>query len=284
MRKESAALVALALCASAAQAQDVPIEPGVAFKLSGVAAAPWAGGTSPPAGIGALRGKPVTFAVGRVSGPHPLGCTQARYGFHVQPPEGLFQGGLPAPAAEAARRMGLGAQTLTMRVDCSSGSFDFHVLSDRKLLLGLDNAVWTLERAAGGPGATPEAVVQRLLVDHFTHEMAFTPETVARKRNLLTASLNNAIAVYFRQVFPEDEPPPINGDPITNTQDYPTSFEIARAVRADRVASVRVVFSAEGMTRPVVFRLRRGEGAGWRVDDLVYEDRSTFRQSLAAKP
>ncbi|MBM3521977.1 MAG: DUF3828 domain-containing protein, partial [Alphaproteobacteria bacterium] len=131
---------------------------------------------------------------------------------------------------------------------------------------------------------SPEAVVQRLLVDHFTHDMAFTPETAARKRRVFTAGLNAAVARYFAQDFAKDEPPPINGDPITNSQDYPTRFAIARAMSAGAKAAVRVAFADEGRTQPIDFRLRRDDGGTWRIDDIVYPDGSTFRQALASRP
>ena len=276
--------LALASAAPDAVAQAVPVEPGIAFKLSSGVPAPWIGKGGSVATPGTLAGKPVTFGFGSVAAPHPIGCDKARYRFAVQPPEGLFQGGLPAPAAEVARQLGLGPQTLTMQVSCSAGVFDFHVVSATRLLFALDNVVWTLDREAGPTVVPPETVVQRVLLDHFTHEMEFTPETAARKRGWFTGGLNAAIARYFAQKFPADEPPPINSDPITNTQDYPTRFEIARARVKDATATVRVLFTAEGMNRPVVFRLRRGDGGAWRVDDLFYERGDTFRKSLAAKP
>jgi acetylornithine deacetylase/succinyl-diaminopimelate desuccinylase-like protein len=286
MRRARAALAgaALAAVAASAVAQDIPIETGTPFKLARAVPAPWV--TAPARAVipGALRGKPITFAQGRVAGPHPLACNQARYVFTIVPPEGLFQGNLPAPQPAAAQRFGLGAQTLTMQLSCSTGVFDFHVASSTRLLLALDNVVWTLDRAAGPAPVPPDTIVQRVLLDHFTHDMAFTPETAARKRAWFTPSLNRAIATYFAQKFPEDEPPPINGDPITNSQDYPTRFEIARAAIKGRAATVRVTFADEGRSRPTDFRLRKSDGGAWRIDDLAYDDGSTFRQSLAARP
>ncbi|MBL8700368.1 MAG: hypothetical protein JNK67_18475 [Alphaproteobacteria bacterium] len=280
MRRAVLGALLVAASAVAASAQDVPIEPGGAWKLVGGVPAPWVtgpGGASVPKG---MVGKTLAFAIGRVAGPHPLGCGGAHYEFAMMPGEGLFQGGLPAPVDASARKAGVATlPALSLQVSCDKGVFDYHLAGPGRLVTALDNVVWTLQATKGAASAAPEAVVARLLVDHFTHDMGFTVESAARKRGWFTAGLNRRIAAYFAAPFPDDEPPPINGDPITNSQDYPTRFTIARAAVRGREATVRVQFSDEGRTRPTDFVLRRGD-AGWRIDDLVYADATRFSASL----
>lgn len=270
----------LTLTTGSALAQDVPLEPGAGWRLVRGVAAPWVASPGDVTVSKALTGKSLAFEIGRVTGPHPLGCAGAGYEFAMMPGEGLFQGGLPTPVEASARRAGISTlPVLTLQVSCEKGLFDYHITGPGRLVTALDNVVWTLEATKATASLTPEAVVARLLVDHFTHDMAFTKASIARKRGWLSAALNRQIAAYFAAPFPEDEPPPINGDPITNSQDYPTRFAIARAAVAGREAKVRVRFTDEGRSRPTEFLLRRGD-VGWRIDDLIYDDGSRFSASL----
>lgn len=270
----------LSITAGSALAQDVPLEPGGGWRLVGGIAAPWVARPGDVPVSKALAGKSLAFEIGRVAGPHPLGCAGAGYAFAMLPGEGLFQGGLPTPIEASARRAGIATlPVLTLQVSCEKGLFDYHLAAPGRLVTALDNVVWTIEASKRTVALAPEAVVVRLLVDHFTHDMAFTKESVARKRGWLTAGLNRKIAAYFAAPFPADEPPPINGDPITNSQDYPTRFAIARAIVNGRDAKVKVQFSDEGRTRPTEFLLRRGE-SGWRIDDLAYDDGTRFSANL----
>ena len=270
----------LSFASGGALAQDVPLEPGGDWRIVSGVAAPWVASPDGVVVSKALAGKTLTFGIGGVTGPHPLGCAGAGYQFVMLPGEGLFQGGLPTPVEASARRAGIATlPALTLQVSCEKGLFDYHLVAPGRLVTALDNVVWTLDASKGAAATTPEAVVARLLADHFTHDMGFTKESAARKRGWFTSGLNRKIAAYFAAPFPEDEPPPIDGDPITNSQEYPTRFAIARAIVNGREAKVRVQFSDEGRTRPTEFLLRRGD-SGWRVDDLVYDDGTRFSANL----
>ena len=137
--------------------------------------------------------------------------------------------------------------------------------------------------AADNAQQTPRATVQRLFADHFMHDMGFTRDTVARKRNWLTPGLNQEIDAYMRRPQPRDEPPVINGDPFTNTQEYPSAFQVGEAVMDAGKANVPVVMTI-GPTRRTVRAQVVRHGSGWLVDDLIYEDGSTFRALLKEQP
>ena len=130
---------------------------------------------------------------------------------------------------------------------------------------------------------TPRATVQQLFADHFMHDMGFTTASVARKRNWLTPGLNQEIGAYFRRPMPKDEPPVIDGDPFTNTQEYPSAFQVGEPVMDAGKANVPVVMTI-GPTRRTVRAQVVRQGSGWLVDDLIYEDGSTFRALLKEQP
>jgi hypothetical protein len=238
--------------------------------------APWA----PPGFVASptLRGQALRFDGNRVAGPAPLGCSNVLSEFVVSPAEGLFEGSLPAPANLSARNLGImSLPILTWRVRCDTGSFDYHLTDNGRAMLGLDNQIWTLTRQQRSE--SPEAAVLDFLRTHMTQEMAFQKASVAQKRAMITDALQREINAYFARPFPKDEPPPINGDPFTNSQEYPTSFVLGKAVIQGASAEVATRFSDGVRTRVVVFRMQRG-GSSWRLDDLKYEDGSTFRQLL----
>ena len=240
--------------------------------------APWAPAkTSLPPDRG-LAGKSLRFTATRVEAPEPLACAAARYEFVLTPAPGLFQGSLPPPAEQAARALGVAhLPLLSLRVSCDGGIFDYHLIASGRALLGLDNVVWTLTRAAAAD--SPEATTVDLLRLHMTGEMAFNPASVARKRAYLTAGLRAAIADYFKRPRPQDEVPPINGDPFTDSQEYPERFVAGRARIDGARASVPIRFGDGSRDWQVEVLLLR-EGSRWRVDDLRYPGGATLRGLL----
>jgi hypothetical protein len=271
----AATALGTALAAAAPAGADTwrPLE---VWRIEGGRVAPWA-----PPGTRvdtAFEGREIRFEAARLSAPAPLACDGARYEWIFVPPEGLFEGNLPAPAAAAAGRLGLGSGRIaTLRVGCANAGFDFHRTSGGRLLLGLDNVVWTLRPA--GTAAAPAEVVQELLIVHFTHDMGFTRESVARKRRFLSTALQARITRYLAAPQPPDEAPAINGDPFTDTQEYPDRFTLGPA-RADARRTVVPVHFGDGRaTRRVDFALVR-DGARWVLDDLVDERGESLRALL----
>lgn len=130
----------------------------------------------------------------------------------------------------------------------------------------------------------PETVAGEMFAVHFMNDMGFTPDSVARKQNRLTPDLYQQINAYFARPKSPDEVPPINGDPFTNTQEYPSAFAVSEGTQQDTTTTrVPVVMTIGPDRRTVQVQLVRQNGA-WLVDDLIYEDGSTFRESLKEEP
>jgi hypothetical protein len=243
--------------------------------------APWA----PDAPFDAdVIGRQLTFGAHDVLGPGVLACAGATYETTLTTAEGVFQGALPAPAHEHAAALGLiDMPVLGLRVSCDSGVFDFHQVDDDGLLFALDNVVWTLDRSPGARAVdgAPEAQVQALLERHFAGDMGFEADTVARKRDLLDPALGVAIDAWLARPASDDEAPVINGDPFTDSQEYPTRFVVGQASFDDAAAQVPVLFSDGRRERGVTFVLQRANDGLWRVADVRYEDGSTLAGLLA---
>ncbi len=255
--------------------------PDMEWQIGPPVVAPWADAAdvSPATGLVNRR---VRLSTSGIEAPAPLACGHPHYEYVVSPAEGLFQGLLPPPAEQGARRLGIvQLPVLTLRVTCASGVFDYHLVSEMKALLGLDNAIWPLVRR--DDKTTPEHVVVTLFQSHLTHDMAFTAVSVAQKHAFLTDGLRKAITAYFRRPMPQDAVPPIDGDPFTDTQEYPTRFAPGRASIAGRRALMPIRFGEGATSRVLHVQLLRF-GQHWRVDNLRYADGSTLRGRLQPLP
>lgn len=244
--------------------------------------APWCA-TGQGCNLAALKtGAVITLTRERLSGPEPLACEKSTFAIVRQPAEGLFEGGLPAPAIAAAQQVGVSALPAeVLRVTCANAGFDFVVADAQTLLLALDNRIWTLSGAPGALAAdsSPEGCVQRLLEAHFAADMGFSPATVASKRDLLSAALHADITAWFAKPSDPNDVPEINGDPFTDTQEPPRRFAVQGAHGDDDVRLVPVRFADGWQQHELQYRLVREQGR-WRVDDVLGRDGIGLRAIL----
>lgn len=270
----SRALCAAVLSISAvATASPMVVEGGGRWRVTIGTAAPWLPVVE-KADTRVWVGEELSFSARSLRGPGMFTCNNVRYETVSVPADGLFQGKLPAPTGAAAERLGIGKAPLhSVRVNCDSGSFDFHRVDADTLLVAADNVIWTLDRSPGvkAPAASAEGRVQAMLQAHFAGPMEFVPASVEAKRAWLSAGLRARMEAYFAKAVPANEPPLINGDPFTDSQEYPTRFSVGAAVVENDRATVAVRFADAHRERMVRYRLVRAEGV-WRVDDLNYED------------
>ena len=135
-------LLALTLLAAPAAAQG---RFAGSYRVSAWRPAPWLADSArrtvrPNAEV---LGKRVTFSARRVAGPAILSCDTPKYEILDTPYEGLFEGNLPRPAAQA-RALGFAtAPVATLRAGCD---FDFHFRSASSGMFALDNVIYTLAR------------------------------------------------------------------------------------------------------------------------------------------
>jgi hypothetical protein len=264
----------------ATSALAAPIAPTGTWRFTHALPAPWGGAL---AGGADLAGKSLTFGPRAMAGPAPMDCAApARLEPTSSPAEGLFQGGLPLPAKSGAQNLGFKVFPVPgLRVTCDKGLFDFHQADAHTLLLGLDNRVWSLSRTAGtrADAASPAGQVQTLLEQHFGGDMGFQAPTAEAKAPFQSKALNKRVATYLAKPRPQDEVPPINGDPYTDSQEYPTRFAVGAAQVQKNRARVPVQFSDAWRQRTLTFELVREEGA-WRLDDVDYGQGGRFSALL----
>lgn len=116
-------------------------------------------------------------------------------------------------------------------------------------------------------------------MDHFKHGMGFTKASVARKAKWISVDLLNRLNAELDRPKDPNLVPTIDGDPFTNSQDYPRRFVVGKAEIRGDVTRIPVVFIGNGHRRTVAARLRKTT-EGWRLDDMLYEDGRTLRGLL----
>lgn len=260
-----------ALAPLAAQAQVAANE---TLRLATTIASPWGKPLSPAMSAGTT----MNLAPAALDGPAPLKCAGANHTFIRMPAEGLFEGNLPAPAEESAKRLGLPEGVITQRISCSNGSFDVHRAPDGRAWIGLDNAVLQWDR--GSISASPEAIVQMLLIRHMSGNMALSRESVASQREWLSTRIVEQFGGWFTRTAGSNDVPELNGDPYTDSQESPESFELSPASVQGNAAEVTVSFrDAAGARYPVHYLLSRVDGT-WRINDVRYRDGERLSQLL----
>ena len=226
-------------------------------------------------------GTTVTFTPSRVDGPGALRCSGARYTPTSMLAEGLFRSALTAPIADAVT-LGLVAMPVAgTRLSCSTGVFDLHRVDETTALVALNGVIYTLTRAAGAlaPDTAPGAVIERLLEFHFAGSKTFDAAQLASHAAWLTPSLRKVLGDYLAKPSDPSKLPVINGDPFTDSPEFPPRFAVSPgAVRGDDWV-VPVRFSWGRRTRSVEFLMKR-ERTGWLVDDVRYMRRGTLRQRM----
>ena len=92
-----------------------------------------------------LVGKSIVYQPSRIVGPRLLACKGPHYRMLEVGPEYLFQGGLTAPAAQAAALGFRGSRIASLETGCA-GAIDFHFVNETTALFALDNMVYTLRK------------------------------------------------------------------------------------------------------------------------------------------
>jgi len=140
-------------------------------------------------------------------------------------------------------------------------------------------AAASLRLAAGWLPGSPRAAVHDFYTYHFAHDMAFTAEGVEQRAAWLAPDLLALCRIYFAHPPPPDEAPMIDGDPFTDSQEYPTSFEVHRERTVGPFARVSVTFVGPSFRRIVEVRLTR-TGSSWLITDVARQGELSLRDLL----
>lgn len=147
-------------------------------------------------------------------------------------------------------------------------------------------------------------VVRTFYTYHLKHDMRFDEGTVAKRKEWLSPDFYRLLLAETRRPADTGEAPFVNGDPFTDSQEYPNRAESGRATRVGAdVIEVEVTFFwtrtvreyrqyrwesvpvereiEEAPPRTLTVKLTRGDRL-WRIDDLIADGKS-FRGALEAR-
>jgi hypothetical protein len=124
-----------------------------AWKVTDAAIASFYDGSgAKPAPDPELIGKTVVFAPTSVSGSKVLACSKTIYSAARVPTDFLFEGNLKNPVKDAADLGFTGEEFVSLTEGCDSRDgdleFDFPMVDQDTILLGLNNMIYTLKRVA----------------------------------------------------------------------------------------------------------------------------------------
>jgi len=135
--------------------------------------------------------------------------------------------------------------------------------------------------AQGVKTDTPAAIVNSFYKFHFSHSKSFTKRNVLMRQRWLTAELFHLLMHEFAREdeYAKSHPkesfvPYMEGDPFTNSQEYPTSFRVGSSVVSENEASVPVLFmwgggrSSDRDQRKVDIKLEKQHGR-WLIGNIV---------------
>lgn len=280
------AALTLALAAAASARDDGMVGD---WRVYRVQPAPWVESERELGPAALALGQRIVFEADGLSGPPVLRCERGQYQRLALPPEGLFQGGLPDPRRNAEALGFAVGEVSSWRLDCANASFDFHLADADSALFALDNRIYSFSRANGARAeeGSPAAAVQSLLEQHFAGDMGFTEALWADKRAALTAALNAEIDAYLAAAWPKDEVPPINGDPLTDSQEYPTRFAVRQAHGDGLRVPVEVDFADAWTSKRLVYTMEfdpEFEDGRWLLRDVHGESGESFTDVLRERP
>jgi hypothetical protein len=152
--------------------------------------------------------------------------------------------------------------------------------SGRWLLCGLLLS-WLCGTGAAEDHAT--AMVKRFYERHLRGDMSFTLKGLQAKAEWLTPSFYAILDRQAASPASPDEVPLIDGDPFTDTQEYPTSFSIVGEHTAAHQTIVTVALTLPQETRRIDLVLVRSP-EGWKIDDIRYADGTSLRALANENP
>jgi hypothetical protein len=126
------------------------------------------------------------------------------------------------------------------------------------------------------PAAAVRTRLQAFYTYHFSHPKEFTRKTLDGRRKWLASGFYDLLRYELGRKLPPDEAPYIEGDPFTNSQEYPARFRVGdvRVSGAKADADVHFTWTVGDKVvsqRKCNIKLAR-EGGAWRIADIVGGD------------
>ncbi len=120
-------------------------------------------------------------------------------------------------------------------------------------------------------------MVRAFYAYHLKHDMGFSEAGLRARRRWLAPALFEALLAEARKPGSPDMVPKIDGDPFTDSQEYPTSFRLGAASRLRQgrgTIAVDVVLTAGAASRPARLVLAPFDGT-YRIANFHFPGGTT---------
>jgi len=142
----------------------------------------------------------------------------------------------------------------------------------------------------GGPQDAAAKAVRSFYTFHLARKKDFTVSNVRLRKRWLTPELYNLLLDQLKRAAEEskahpDEAPYFEGDPLTDSQEYPSSFRVGKAEVSGDLAKVTVTLLWSARTsrgrdsRDIVVEVTR-TATGWLINDIINNQGSRLRDEL----
>ena len=144
------------------------------------------------------------------------------------------------------------------------------------LILSLSTFCFSKEPISKNAGAA--ATVKAFYAFHFKHNFDYTEPGLKQRRRWLDAGLYKLLIAEVKGSHDssrQDEAPDLDGDPFTNSQEYPNSFRIGKSEQDGKEATVEVTFVWKEKNKVVATKQVRVQLAksadSWKITNIIAE-------------
>ncbi|MEK6406111.1 MAG: DUF3828 domain-containing protein [Acidobacteriota bacterium] len=151
-----------------------------------------------------------------------------------------------------------------------------------------------VQKSAGsqsaGTRSPASAAVRSFYAFHLAHNKDFTVRNVQQRKRWLTPELYKLLLNELKRQAEEskahpDEAPYFEGDPLTDSQEYPDSFRVGKTDVSGDQAKVTVTLMWSARTsrgrdkREIVVEVTKS-GQAWLINDVINNEGSSLRDEL----
>ena len=129
--------------------------------------------------------------------------------------------------------------------------------------------------------SNPADVVRAFYTYHFAHDMGFSEASVRERSVWLAPELVDLCHAYFQKPVRPGEVPDVDGDPFTDSQEYPKSFSVGKPSVSDTIVRVPVTLSWPDHHRTIRVQLQVVNGS-WRITNIAYGGLRSLRTLLSS--
>lgn len=126
-------------------------------------------------------------------------------------------------------------------------------------------------------------LVQTFYAEHTKGDMGFAEGSLKAKGKFLAPDLLKACLTKQADDAAKgpEAVPDVDGDPFTDSQEYPDAFKLGRIHSSGGGARIPVTFTWKNGNPPrTVTVILKNLQLGWRIDDLRYAEGRTLRQLM----